>query len=103
MPVFAATGATATAALSVVATRKGAGQASNALSGRVRATVEERSTFDSPSLVSGRHTADCLLAIITEWRPAPLPCGAARSGTARRQNGPGSMTASASDARDIWS
>eukprot|EP00965_Chrysotila_dentata_P121520 4017429-Pleurochrysis_carterae.AAC.1 len=39
MPVFAATGATATAALSVVATRKGAAQASsNALSERVRAS-----------------------------------------------------------------
>eukprot|EP00965_Chrysotila_dentata_P095152 3145271-Pleurochrysis_carterae.AAC.1 len=38
MPVFAATGATAPAALFVVATRKGAAQASSARSGNVRAS-----------------------------------------------------------------
>eukprot|EP00965_Chrysotila_dentata_P053723 1782197-Pleurochrysis_carterae.AAC.1 len=38
MPAFAATGATATAALFVVATRKGEAQASSALSGKVSAS-----------------------------------------------------------------
>eukprot|EP00965_Chrysotila_dentata_P211593 6186550-Pleurochrysis_carterae.AAC.3 len=36
-------------------------------------------------------------------RRAPLPCGAARSGAARFQNGPGGLPLSASDAHSIWS
>eukprot|EP00965_Chrysotila_dentata_P189185 6173188-Pleurochrysis_carterae.AAC.1 len=33
-----------------------------------------------------------------KWRPAPLPSGAARSSTARCQNGPGGSTLSESHA-----
>eukprot|EP00965_Chrysotila_dentata_P135559 4481472-Pleurochrysis_carterae.AAC.1 len=53
MPVFAATGATATAALFVVATRKGEAQASSAWSGNVRALRSAARTAEGRGVCPG--------------------------------------------------
>eukprot|EP00965_Chrysotila_dentata_P136368 4509887-Pleurochrysis_carterae.AAC.1 len=53
MPVFAATGATAAAALFVVATRKGAAQASSTWSGNVRASRSAACTVEGRGVCLG--------------------------------------------------